>query len=67
VQQPCHRFQLEHHVIRREVIDAERAAVLGLRERGEIDDETWRRIERDLDLEEPRMEASPVAQPDFRA
>lgn len=47
----------EHRLIRRAVIDAERAAVLGLRRRGEINDEAWRRIERDLDLEELRMEA----------
>ena len=44
-------------MIRRAVIDAERGAVLRLRERGELNDEVWRRIERDLDLEELRMEA----------
>jgi CPA1 family monovalent cation:H+ antiporter len=48
---------LEHRQIRRSVIDAERDAVLSLRQRGEITDEAWRRIERDLDLEELRMEA----------
>lgn len=48
---------LEHHIIRRAVIDAERAAVLNLRESGEINDELWREIERDLDLEELRMDA----------
>jgi CPA1 family monovalent cation:H+ antiporter len=48
---------LEHRLIRRAVIDAERAAVLDLRRRGQIDDRTWRRIERDMDLEEIRMEA----------
>jgi Na+/H+ antiporter len=48
---------VEHRLIRRAVIDAERGAVLRLRDRGEIDDEVWRRIERDLDLEELRMEA----------
>jgi CPA1 family monovalent cation:H+ antiporter len=48
---------VEHHRIRRAVIDAERAAVLELRERGELDDEVWRQIERDLDLEELRMDA----------
>jgi monovalent cation/hydrogen antiporter len=47
----------DHRKIRRAVIDAERAAVLDLRQRGALDDETWRRIERDLDLEELRMEA----------
>ncbi len=48
---------LEHHLIKRAVLDAERAAVLDLRERGEIDDEVWRLLERDLDLEELRMDA----------
>jgi CPA1 family monovalent cation:H+ antiporter len=51
------RELFDHRKIRRAVIDAERAAVLDLRQRGEIDDETWRRIERDLDFEELRMEA----------
>jgi monovalent cation/hydrogen antiporter len=48
---------LVHRFIRRSVIDAERAAVLDMRSRGAIDDEVWRRVERDLDLEELRMEA----------
>jgi CPA1 family monovalent cation:H+ antiporter len=48
---------LEHRQIRRAVIDAERDAVLSLRQRGDISDEAWRRVERDLDLEELRMEA----------
>jgi CPA1 family monovalent cation:H+ antiporter len=48
---------LEHGLIRREVIDAERQAAIGLHERGVITDEVLRRIERDLDLEELRMEA----------
>jgi Na+/H+ antiporter len=48
---------LEHRLIRRAVIDAERSAVLRLRDRGSINDEVWRRVERDLDLEELRMEA----------
>jgi CPA1 family monovalent cation:H+ antiporter len=48
---------LEHRLIRRAVIDAERATVLRLREDGTISDEVWRRLERDLDLEELRMEA----------
>jgi Na+/H+ antiporter len=48
---------LEHRLIRRALIDAERSAVLQLRQHGEINDEVWRRIERDLDLEELRMEA----------
>jgi NhaP-type Na+/H+ or K+/H+ antiporter len=48
---------VEHRKIRRAVIDAERSAVLDLRDRGLIGDEAWRRVERDLDLEELRMEA----------
>ena len=48
---------VEHRKIRRAVIDAQRAAVLELRDRGVIDDEAWRHVERDLDLEELRMEA----------
>jgi monovalent cation/hydrogen antiporter len=48
---------LEHRKIRRAVIDAERAAVLDLRDRGLIDDHAWRTVERDIDLEELRMEA----------
>ena len=48
---------LEHGLIRREVIDAERQAALQLHERGVITDDVLRRIERDLDLEELRLEA----------
>jgi Na+/H+ antiporter len=48
---------LEHRSIRRSVIDAERAAILGLRRTGDISDQVWRRVERDLDLEELRLEA----------
>jgi hypothetical protein len=39
------------------VIDAERVTLLDLRDRGEISDEVRRNIERDLDLEELRLEA----------
>ncbi|MEO8632490.1 MAG: Na+/H+ antiporter [Chloroflexota bacterium] len=48
---------LEHGLIRREVIAAERQAAQELHERGVITDVVLRRIERDLDLEELRMEA----------
>ena len=48
---------LEHGLIKRAVIDAERQAVLELRQLGTIGDEAWRRVERDLDLEELRLEA----------
>jgi monovalent cation/hydrogen antiporter len=48
---------LEHRLIRHAVVEAEREALLDLRTRGEIDEEVWRLIERDIDLEELRMEA----------
>jgi CPA1 family monovalent cation:H+ antiporter len=48
---------IEHRQIRRAVIEAEREAVLQMREDGAISDEAFRRVERDLDLEELRMEA----------
>lgn len=48
---------LEHGLIKREVIDAERQAAINLHERGVITDEVLRRLERDLDLEDLRMEA----------
>jgi len=42
--------------LRQEVLEAERAAVIGLRDRGRIDDETLRLVERELDLEEQRFQ-----------
>jgi hypothetical protein len=42
--------------IQRGVFDAQLAAVIELRDRREINDRTLRSIERDLDLEELRME-----------
>ena len=36
---------------------AEREALLNLRDRGAISDDIFRKVERDLDLEEIRMEA----------
>ena len=42
---------------RRGVIVAQRDAVIALRDSGDINDETLRLIERELDLEELRMEA----------
>jgi Na+/H+ antiporter len=47
---------IEHRQIRMAVLMAEREALLGLRERGAIPDEVHRLVERDLDLEELRME-----------
>jgi CPA1 family monovalent cation:H+ antiporter len=51
------RELLEHQQIRRAVIDAEREAVILMRDQGTISDEVLRRIERDLDLEELRLQA----------
>jgi Na+/H+ antiporter len=42
--------------LRRELLEAERAAVVGLRRDGRISDEVMRRVERDLDLEDSRLE-----------
>jgi monovalent cation/hydrogen antiporter len=48
--------RVEHEEIQRGVIGAQRAAVIELRDRGAINDQTLRAIERELDLEELRME-----------
>jgi monovalent cation/hydrogen antiporter len=42
--------------LRREALEAERAAVYELRNRGMINDEVMRRVVRDLDLEDERLE-----------
>jgi CPA1 family monovalent cation:H+ antiporter len=47
---------LEHRQIRVAVLDAEREALIALRDRAAISDDIFRRVERDLDLEELRME-----------
>jgi monovalent cation/hydrogen antiporter len=47
----------EHRAIRQAVIDAQRLAILDLRDRGIVHDEAMRRVERDLDLEELQAEA----------
>ena len=47
---------IEHREIHRTVIDAEREALLRLRAEGEIDDDVLRALERELDLEERRMD-----------
>ena len=41
--------------VRRDLIQAERAAVLGLRNDGKVSQDVQRLIERDLDLEEARL------------
>ncbi|MEO8625740.1 MAG: Na+/H+ antiporter [Candidatus Limnocylindrales bacterium] len=46
----------EHRQIQRAVIGAQREAVIALRDTREINDDTLRLIERELDLEELRME-----------
>jgi CPA1 family monovalent cation:H+ antiporter len=48
--------RMEHEEIQRSVIAAQRAAVIDLRDRRQINDRTLRLVERDLDLEELRME-----------
>jgi len=48
---------VEHRQIRRAVIDAQREAVAMMRDRGVIDDDLLRALERELDLEELRMVA----------
>jgi len=55
--QAAEQEMLEHRAIRHAVIEAERGAVLELRDGGQINDEVLRRVERELDLEELRMEA----------
>jgi CPA1 family monovalent cation:H+ antiporter len=42
--------------LRREVLDAERRAVVELRRQGRIDDSVMNRIQRDLDLEDARLD-----------
>jgi CPA1 family monovalent cation:H+ antiporter len=48
---------IEHREIKRTIIDAEREALLRLRTEGAIDDDVLRELERELDLEERRMDA----------
>jgi CPA1 family monovalent cation:H+ antiporter len=47
---------LAYQRLRREALDAERAAVVELRNRGLINDEVMYRVVRDLDLEDTRLE-----------
>jgi hypothetical protein len=42
--------------MRREMLGAEREALLQLRDQGRLSDEVRRRVERDLDLEDARLE-----------
>lgn len=50
------RGSLAYQHLRREVLNAERAEIIRLRNQGLINDEEMRRIERDLDLEDVRLE-----------
>jgi CPA1 family monovalent cation:H+ antiporter len=47
---------LKYQRLRRELLEAERHAVVELRNTGEISDEVMRRVERDLDLEVSRLD-----------
>jgi CPA1 family monovalent cation:H+ antiporter len=53
---PPDQERIEHTAIRQAVIDAQRLAIIDLRDRGIIGEEAVRRVERDLDLEELRGE-----------
>lgn len=54
----------EYRRIRGQSIDAEREAVIGLRDRGDIGDDVMRRIQRDLDLEDMLLDTrEPVVEP----
>jgi hypothetical protein len=46
---------MAYQQLQREVLDAEREVVIGLRNRGVVNDEVLHRIERELDLEEQRL------------
>ena len=48
---------LKYQRLRRELLEAERRAVVEMRNAGEIGDEVMRRIQRDLDLEVSRLDA----------
>ena len=48
---------LKYQRLRRELLEAERHAVVEMRNTGEISDEVMRRVERDLDLEVSRLDS----------
>jgi CPA1 family monovalent cation:H+ antiporter len=52
---PGEDHAMTYQRLQRQALQAERSAVIGLRNRGEINDEILRRIERELDLEEQRL------------
>ena len=51
------RQSLKYQKLRRELLDAERHAVVELRNAGEISDDVMRLVERDLDLEVARLDS----------
>jgi monovalent cation/hydrogen antiporter len=53
--EPGEDHAMTYQRLQREALQAERSAVIGLRNQGEINDEVLRRIERELDLEEQRL------------
>jgi Na+/H+ antiporter len=50
------RRSQDYQRLRRKLLEAERAEIIRLRNQGKITDEIMRRIERDLDLEDTRLE-----------
>jgi hypothetical protein len=52
-----------HRRLSRAIIEAERRALIQLRDRGAIGDEVLRRVQRDLDLETMLLEAGEDAAP----
>jgi CPA1 family monovalent cation:H+ antiporter len=46
----------DYQRLRRELLDAERDAILDLRRDGVISNDVWARVERDLDLEDQRLD-----------
>ena len=53
--EPGEDHAMTYQRLQREALQAERSAVIGLRNQGEINDEVLRRIERELDLEDQRL------------
>ena len=47
---------MKYQHLRRELLEAERQAIVEMRNTGEISDEVMRRVERDLDLEASRLD-----------
>jgi CPA1 family monovalent cation:H+ antiporter len=47
----------QYQRLRRELLEAERQAVLSLRNQGTITEEVAQRVQRDIDLEDSRLDA----------